>query len=93
VSRNVGQLDMKRIFTAPNVIPCDFLRSILDSEGIASALKNEGGSAMTGNALPVPSGSELPWAWPEVWVNDEGYEVASQIAADFQSGHETPPEI
>ncbi len=83
---------MKRILTATNVIPCDFLRSMLDAYGILSALKNEGGSAMTGNALLVPSGSELPWAWPEVWVNDEDFEVASQIAADFQRQHETPPE-
>lgn len=81
---------MKRIYTATNVIPCDLLRSMLDAYGIMSALKNEGGSAMTGNALPVPSGSELPWAWPEVWVNDEDFEAASQIAADFQRGHDAP---
>jgi hypothetical protein len=68
---------MKRIFTASNII---------------SALKNEGGSAVTGNALPVPSGSELPWAWPEVWVNDEDFEAASEIAADFQAKRVAPPE-
>lgn len=79
---------MKKIFTAPNIIPCDLLRSMLEAEGIESALMNEGGSAMTGNALPVPSGSELPWAYPEVWVNDEDYEAAAQIAADFQAGRE-----
>ena len=61
---------------------------MLDAGGIVSMLKNEGGSAVTGNALPVPSGSELPWAWPEVWVNDEDFEVASQIAADYQRSHE-----
>jgi hypothetical protein len=83
---------MKRVFTASSVIPCDFLRSMLDAAGIASVFKNEGGSAMTGNALPVPSGSELPWAWPEVWVSDEDFEVASEIAADFQRKNGTPPE-
>jgi hypothetical protein len=83
---------MKRIFTASNVIPCDFLRSLLDAYGIVSALKNEGGSAVTGNAFPVPSGSELPWAWPEVWVNDEDFEAASEIAADFQAKRGAPPE-
>ncbi len=83
---------MKRIFTATNVIPCDLLRSVLDAYGIMSALKNEGGSHMTGNALPVPAGAELPWAWPEVWVNDEDFETASQIAAEFQRKHQTPPE-
>jgi hypothetical protein len=82
---------MKRIFTAPSVIPCDFLRSLLDAEGIASVFKNEGGSAITGNALPVPYGAQLPWAWPEVWVNDEDFELASQIAADFQNRDEISP--
>jgi hypothetical protein len=91
VRPNVERFDMKRIFTAPSVIPCDFLRSLLDAEGIESVFKNEGGSAITGNALPVPSGSELPWAWPEVWVNDEDFELASQIAADFQKRDELPP--
>ena len=80
---------MKRVFTAPNVIPCDFLRSMLDAAGIDSMFQNEGGSAITGYALPVSSGSELPWAWPEVWVKDEDFEVASQIAADFQRRNET----
>ena len=83
---------MKRIFTASNIIPCDLLRSILEASGIDSALKNEGGSAITGNALPVPGGSELPWAWPEVWVKDEDFEAASEIAADFQRNQGTPPE-
>jgi hypothetical protein len=46
-------------------------------------------AASLDTALPVPSGSELPWAWPEAWVNDEDFEVASQIAADFQRGNET----
>jgi hypothetical protein len=80
---------MKRVFRAPSVIPCDFLRSMLDAAGIDSMFKNESGSAATGNALPVPSGSELPWAWPEVWVNDEDFELASQIAADFQRPNKT----
>lgn len=83
---------MKRIFTATNVVPCDLLRSVLDACGIVSVLKNEGGSSMTGNALPVPSGSELPWAWPEVWVNEEDYEAASEIAAGFQSQQESSSE-
>ena len=62
VSRNVGQNDMKKVFSAPSVIPCDLFRSVLHAAGIDSMFKNEGGSAITGNALPVPAGSELPWA-------------------------------
>jgi hypothetical protein len=83
---------MKTVFSAPSVIPCDLFRSVLDAAGIDSMLKNEGGAAITGYALPVPAGSELPWAWPEVWVNDEDFEAASQIAADFRKVDELPPE-
>jgi hypothetical protein len=83
---------MKRIFIASSIIPCDLLKSILEANGIESALKNEGGSAITGNALPVPSGAQLPWAWPEVWVNDEDFAAASEIAAVFQRQQDTPPE-
>jgi len=83
---------MKKVFSAPSVIPCDLLRSVLDAAGIDSMYKNEGGSAITGNALPVPAGSELPWAWPEVWVNDEDFEAASQIVAEFRHMDTPPPE-
>jgi hypothetical protein len=75
---------MKKLFTAPSLITCDMLHSLLDSEGIPCVLKNEGGSAMTGTSLPIPGASEMAWAWPEVWVNDEDFDVASEIAAEFQ---------
>ena len=75
--------EMKKIFTAPSRIPCDFLSSLLAAEDIPSILKNEGGSSVTGNSLPIPGG-ECAWAWPEVWVNDGDFETASEIAADFQ---------
>ena len=80
---------MKRVFTAPNVVSCDFLRSMLSAAGIDSMFKNEGGSAIVGYGWPVPAGSALSWAWPELWVNDEDFDVASQIAADFERGNET----
>ena len=83
---------MKRVFTAASIIPCDFLRSMLDAVGIDSMFKNEAGSAITGNSLPLPGGSELPWAWPEVWVNEEDFEAATHIVADFQRRTEAPPE-
>ena len=50
---------MKKVFTAPSLIPCDLLRSLLKDAGIPCVLKNEGGSAMTGNSLPLPYASEL----------------------------------
>jgi hypothetical protein len=84
---------MKKVFSASNIIPRDLFRSVLDAAGIDSMLKNEGGSAVTGNALPVPAGSELPWAWPEVWVNDEDFETASQIVAEFRQADAPPTEL
>lgn len=75
---------MRLIFTAPSVVPCDFLRSLLEAEGIPSLLKNEGGSSIVGQGFPMFDAPELPWAWPEVWVNDEDYETATLIAEDFQ---------
>ena len=62
---------------------------MLDAAGIESMFKNEGGSAIAGYGLPVPAGSALPWACPEVWVNDEDFELASQIVAEFQRRNET----
>ena len=75
---------MKKVFSAPSVIPCDLLKSMLDAEGIESMIKNEGGSTAVGRGMPVVSGTELEWAWPEVWVNDEDFETASAIAEDYQ---------
>ena len=79
---------MKMIYTAPSVIPCDLLKSVLEVEGIESMIKNELGSNAAGYGLPVPDFPSLPWAWPEVWVNDEDIERATEIAADFD---ETQP--
>jgi len=83
---------MKKVYSAPSVIPCDMLRSLLDSEGIPSMLKNEGGSTIVGRGYPIPSGSELFWAWPEVWVNDHDFEEAAEIVAAFQYNSADTPE-
>jgi hypothetical protein len=80
---------MKKIYTASNVFACDILRGILESEGIRSMLKNELGSGMAGYGLPLPGAPSLPWAWPEVWVNDEDFDAASRIASDFDKAQ--PP--
>ena len=85
----VPRTEMRKIFTAPSRIPCDFLCSLLAAEKIPSMIKNESGSSITGNSLPVPGG-ECAWAWPEVWINSGDFEVASQIAAEFQKSHEEP---
>lgn len=55
--------------------------------GIQSMLKNEGGSSILGRGMPLAGGPELPFAWPEVWVNDEDFETAAEIAVEFQQSH------
>jgi len=88
---SVGRNAMRKIFTAPSQIPCDFLCSLLAAEDIPTMMKNEGGSSITGNSAMIPGG-ECAWAWPEVWVNEEDYEIASQIAAEFEKSHQPFPE-
>ena len=73
---------MQMIYTAPNVIPCDFLKSVLDAEGIWCTIRNPSGSGAVGEGLPL--GGSLAWAWPEIWVKDEDCPVASEIAASFR---------
>ena len=72
---------MKEVFTNSSVIPCDLIKSVLDSAGITATIRNELGSAAAGCGLPVLDNPSLPWAWPEVWVNDEDYERALEIIA------------
>jgi hypothetical protein len=72
---------MKQVFTNPSVIPCDLIKSVLEADGISVTIKNELGSAAAGYGLPMPDNPSLPWAWPEVWVNDEDYERAAELIA------------
>jgi hypothetical protein len=74
---------MKQVFTAPSVVPCDLLKGLLEAEGIACMIKNERGSAIAGEGLPLPSSPALSWAWPEVGVNDGDFDRATAIAAEF----------
>jgi len=62
---------MKKVFSAPSVIPCDFLKALLEAEGIPCFIRNEFGTHLLGYGFPVPGGSALPWAWPEVWIPEE----------------------
>ncbi len=76
---------MKKVFTATSVIPCDLLKSLLESEGIDSMIKNEQGSGPTGYGVPIVNYPSLAWAWPELWVRDEDFETAAEIIASFRS--------
>jgi len=63
---------MKKLFVSPNITECDIVRSFLEGVGIPTMLKNE---YTTRTAGVGPFGG-LPFAWPEVWVNDADYELA-----------------
>ena len=52
---------MKKIFTAPNVIPCDLLKAMLEANGIRSFIKNEWGLITFGREDPVYSCSFSPF--------------------------------
>jgi hypothetical protein len=86
-------MELKKLFTAPNVVPCDLLRSLLDARGIPCIVKNELGSAMAGYGLPLPGNPSLPWAWPEVWVHADDYEAAWELMAanEIAPGEESLP--
>lgn len=82
-------MELKRVFTATSVIPCDLLRSRLEAHGIPCIVKNEFGAAAAGNALPIPGNPTLAWAWPEVWVHADDYEAARELFQTDESTSET----
>jgi len=75
---------MKKIFTDPSVVPCDILKSILEAQGIKVMIKNERGSASAGVGYPIPGMPSAAFAWPEVWVNDEGFQKAQSILSEWK---------
>lgn len=75
---------MKKVFTAPGIVPCDLLRSMLEAEGIPCMILNEYGTHLLGYGCPVPGGSALIWAWPEVWVPEEDAERARPVLEAFR---------
>ena len=76
---------MRRVFENSSVIPCDLIKSVLEAAGIEATIRNELGSAAAGCGWPVPDNPSLPWAWPEVWVNDEDYEQALEVIANTKT--------
>ena len=81
---------MRRVFENSSVIPCDLIKSVLEAAGIEATIRNELGSAAAGFSLPVADNPSLPWAWPEVWVNDEDYERALEVIANTTMGQNPP---
>ena len=75
---------MKRVFTAPSVVTCDLISAFLRGSGIKCMIKNERGSGIAGEGLPVPGCPNLVWAWPEVWVPDDQAEDALCVVSAVQ---------
>lgn len=69
---------MKKIFASQNLTECDLVRSLLHGSGVQTMLKNEY-TSRTAGAGPVGG---LPFAWPEVWVNDKEFEHAQTSLKD-----------
>jgi len=81
------------VFTARSVVPCDFLKAMLESEGIPCVLRNEYGTSLLSQGYPVPGGSALVWAWPEVWIPEEDVERAMPLVESFQRSQQKQSEI
>ena len=75
---------MRMVFTARSVVPCDLLKAMLEAEGITCVIRNEFGTHLVGYGFPVPGGSALPWAWPEVWIREEDISAAQPLIDQVQ---------
>ena len=81
---------LKKVFTAPSVVPCDLLKGLLEGRGIKVLIKNERGSAGAGVGDPVPYMPSATFAWPEVWVSVADAEVAELIVAEMKRSELSP---
>jgi hypothetical protein len=81
---------MKRVWSTPSIVQCDLLKSILEGSGIRVETVNELSAQYTGIGYPVPTGQALPFAWPELWVEDADYDRALALITEF--AQPTPPE-
>ena len=58
---------MIKVKTFRSLIECDQAKSLLDSCGIVSTIRNEYGASTAGAGLGHP----LPFAQPELWITDD----------------------
>ena len=60
---------------------------MLEAEGIPCVIGNEYGTQLLGYGLPIPGGSALAWAWPEVWILEEDVQRAEPILKEFNESY------
>lgn len=77
---------MMRVFAARFLTRVDFVRSLLESDGIPCFIKNEHGAHTAGGGF----GSAMAFTWPEIWVDEEDYERAAELVAQFKGDSDTP---
>lgn len=65
---------MKRVYSHPNLSEADLVRSILEGQGIDTHMRNEYGAHTAGAAWGA-----MIFAWPEIWVREEDYDLAKNI--------------
>lgn len=81
---------MKRVWSTPNIVQGDLIRSMLEGHGIEAQIVNDTSARFTGIGYPVPSGQALSFAWPEIWVEDADYERAVELISGL--GTDEPQE-
>ena len=78
---------MEKVYENPDFPMVGHFQSILESEGIRTELRNEGGSALAG---------EVPFTqvFPELWVVEPGdLDRAKQIIAEYQADAQDPASL
>ncbi len=73
--------DMKKVFSSRNLTEVDFVKSLLEAEGVEAFLRNE----HSAHTAAAGFGFAMAFAWPELWVADEQVQAASEIVSRFKS--------
>ena len=76
---------MKKVFSAPNITICEFVRSILEKNGITADVKNKDATYIAGLGSVVLAEDSPEEIWPEVWVNSADQEVADRLIDEYQN--------
>jgi hypothetical protein len=75
---------MQLVFTHPNLVVVEQMRSLLQREGIDCTLRNEYASGASGELAPFDT-------WPELWLLDDAdYDRANRVMEAFQGRAEGP---
>ncbi len=71
---------MIRIYTSRSLFEVDFIRSLLEADGIPTVLKNEFGAHTAGGGFGA-----MAFSWPEIWIDPQHAEQARTLIADYHA--------